>query len=63
MGPVLYGRQLDKNFRTTSPSFVDNSTHYRQCRCGCVIVWGYPNVFKRRHVLPIMDDGLVLGEA
>lgn len=33
---------------------------HRDCKCGCIVIWSYPNVWKRRHILPIMDDKLVL---
>lgn len=55
MGPLCYGKQFNKNYKLVSPSFVDGMTIYRSCACGCVIVWGWPNSFIRRHVLPLFD--------
>lgn len=28
----------------------------RCCNCGCYIEWSFPNVWKRRHELPLMDQ-------
>jgi hypothetical protein len=38
---------------------------FRECDCGCLIVWSYPNVFKRQHILPIFNTlpDEILGEA
>lgn len=37
---------------------------YRSCDCGAMIVWSYPNVFVRRHILPLFDmDWQELGQA
>ena len=30
--------------------------HHRDCgQCGCSIVWSFPNVWVRRHALPLFD--------
>jgi len=34
--------------------------HYRECACGCLVVWAYPAVFQRRHILPLFDDKQIL---
>lgn len=67
LGPINHGTKFDSKYKLVSPSFVDNCMIWRECNCGCVIVWGcdigpnhYHQVFKRRHVLPIFDDKLVL---
>jgi len=36
---------------------------YRECDCGAMVVWSFPNDFKLRHVLPIFDPNLSLGKA
>lgn len=46
--PVTYER-----FRI-SHNCMDNAFR-RWCNCGCYIEWSYPNVWIRRHELPIMD--------
>jgi hypothetical protein len=49
MGPV--GHREDGGFR-------------RHCPCGCVVDWAFPNVFVRRHELPLWDrDRRILGRA
>lgn len=67
LGPINHGRKFNRQYKLVSPSFVDGTTIYRECSCGCVIQWGcdigpnhYHQVWKRRHVLPLFDDKQVI---
>lgn len=72
LGPIEYGLKFDEKYKRTSPRFVDGTSFWRQCPCGCVVTWGvdvskpgvvpyhYHQVFFRRHVLPLFDDRIVL---
>ena len=69
MGQIQYGIKFDSNYKQVSPSFVKNDSIYRQCNCGCVIIWGldieenprkWNQVFMRRHILPLFDDKFIL---
>ena len=55
LGPIQYNRHLPhQQYAERSDRF------YRLCSCGCYIEWAWPNAWKRRHVMPIFDDRLVI---
>jgi len=61
LGSLKVGREYDRKYKLVSPSFIVDQI-YRECSCGCVVQWSWPNVFKRRHVLPLFDDRLVIAK-
>ena len=55
LGVIQYNRHLPhQQYAEQSDRF------YRLCGCGCYIEWSWPNVWRRRHQLPILDDKLVI---
>jgi hypothetical protein len=63
LGPIKHGVQYNSRYQTISPGVIKyRHDIYRECECGCLIVWSFPNVWKRRHILPIMDDKLVIAK-
>lgn len=63
LSKIKRGIEFDKNWKQTSPKILRSDTIYRECQCGCLIVWAYRNNFVRRHVLELFDDKLILGSA
>ena len=61
-----YGIKFSKDYKRLSPIFVDGSTIWLPCTCGCIYVWSFDETFvnggvwKRQHILPLFNDKLRL---
>ncbi len=71
LGPIQNGVTYDKKYRETSPPQVrlQRLGVWRFCDCGCFVTWSCVTLgdtfrgshgWKRRHVMPLFDDGKVV---
>jgi len=51
--PKYWKRQYDAKWREVKYAGLEDGTWYIDCPCGNVLIWSYPNVWKKSHVLEI----------
>jgi len=57
LGPLSRGYKYasEHSYSVVTPPFIRSDSTWRRCGCECYVVWSYPNVWVRRHKLPIFD--------